>query len=246
MREFLTLAKIEGKLSLRVLDTIIFGIGMPLGVLLMISAVAGKSQAGQGGYTFLDSSFSSLIAVGICATAFMGIPLTICDYRDKKILKHFFVTPVSPILLLLVQGIIGMLTAIVSAGLVIFVALFFLGYQMKGSWLHLFGGYFLVMASMYSLGFLIASLCPTLKTANLVCTFVYFPMLFLSGAVIPFELFPETLQKIAGFLPLTQGIKLLKSVTLAENIGNPTFSIALMLGLAVICLVLSLKFFKWE
>lgn len=90
MNKVINLAKVEGKLAIRSIDGILFGIGMPLGVLLLTTMIAGNKQAGNTSYTFLDSSFSSLLVVGICATAFMGIPLTICDYRDKKILKHFF------------------------------------------------------------------------------------------------------------------------------------------------------------
>lgn len=246
MHKFLTLAKIEGKLGIRSIDGILFGIGMPLGVLLLVSFVAGNQTIAGSNYTFIDSSFASLIAVGICATAFMGIPLTICDYRDKKILKHYFVTPASPMLLLAAQVFVGTLTAVASAVSIILVAIVFLDYQMAGSWLQLIGGYFLVMFSMYSIGLLIASLCPNLKIGNLVCTFVYFPMLFLSGAVIPFELFPDGLQKVASFLPLTQGIKLLKSITMNEAIGNPIVIVSLMLLIAVVCYIAAAKLFRWE
>jgi ABC-2 type transport system permease protein len=246
MRKFLTLVKIEGKLGLRSLDGVLFGIGMPFGILLLISFIAGSQQVAHATYTFMDSSFSSLLAVGICATAFMGIPLTICDYRDKKILKHYCVTPASPLLILTVQFFVGMLTAIASAVTIIITSTAFLGYQMRGSWLLLIGAYFLVMVSMYSLGMLIASLCPTLKIANLVCTFVYFPMLFLSGAVIPFELFPKTFQNAASVLPLTQGIKLLKSITLNEPVGNPLLIFLLMITITLVCGSLAIKLFRWE
>lgn len=65
---------------------------------------------------------------------------------------------------------------------------------------------------MFSLGMVIASLCKTVKIANVVTTFVYFPMLFLSGATIPFEIFPTFLQNVATILPLTHGIQLLKDI----------------------------------
>ena len=58
---------------------------------------------------------ASLIAVGICACAFMGILLTIADYRDKKILKHFFVTPCSPVWMLGANVLCGAVMAILSA-----------------------------------------------------------------------------------------------------------------------------------
>ena len=95
MKRFFKLYSTEQKLAFRSCDVIIFGIAMPVGILILISVIAGNKMAGDG-YTYLESSFASLIAVGICASAFMGIPLTVADYRDKKILKRFFTTPCSP------------------------------------------------------------------------------------------------------------------------------------------------------
>lgn len=84
MKRFLTLFKIEGKLALRCPDGIIFGVIMPVGILFLIGFIAKDQQAGNSGYTFMQSAFSSLITIGICATAFMGLPMTFSDYRDKK------------------------------------------------------------------------------------------------------------------------------------------------------------------
>lgn len=81
MKRFLKLYMIEQKLALRSGDMLIFGVAMPVGVMILISMIAGQKQAGEG-FTYLESSFASLIAVGICAAAFMGIPLTIADYLD--------------------------------------------------------------------------------------------------------------------------------------------------------------------
>ena len=246
MTKVIRLAKIEGRLAIRSIDGILFGMAMPLGVLLLTTMIAGNNQAGNASYTFLDSSFSALLVVGICATAFMGIPLTICDYRDKKILKHFFVTPASPVHLIAAQMVVAAITSIISAILIIFVSIVFLDYHMQGNWGILIASYFLVMSAMYSLGLLIASLCKNIKIANLVCSAVYFPMLFLSGAVIPFELFPDGIQKVATFLPLTQGIKLLKSVSLGQSVGNPQFIVILLLCITILGFGLAAKFFRWE
>ena len=229
MKRFMTLLKIEQRLSLRCPDGLIFGIGMPVGVLLMIGLIAEQQTISQENYTFLQSAFASLITVGICATAFMGIPLTIANYRDKKILKHFFVTPMSPKLILCVQFCIGAIISILSALLVSICAIVIFHYQMEGS-----------------IGMIIASLCPNLKVANVVCTFVYFPMLFLSGATIPFEIFPQFIQNLAKVLPLTQGISLLKDISLGIYHQDMIYSIIYLLVMAIIGCIISLKTFQWE
>ena len=246
MKRFLTFLKVEGKLSLRSPDGIIFGLGMPVGVLLLIAVVAGSQSAGGADYSFLQSAFASLLTVGICATAFMGLPLTIADYRDKKILKHFFATPIRPFMILSVQVVIGMLTSFFSAALVTILAVFGFGYCMEGDPFLFIGAFLLVMLSMYSIGMILASLCKTVKIANVVTTFVYFPMLFLSGATIPFELFPDTVQKVCNVLPLTHGIKLLKAVSLNMWSQEIWISVALLIVFAVVGCILSVVSFKWD
>lgn len=246
MKTFLTFMKIEGKLALRSLDGIIFGVAMPVGVLLMISVVGGDQFAGGSDYTFLQSAFPSLLTVGICATAFMGLPLTLADYRDKKILQHFFVTPISPMMILLVQVAVAMLISLLSASIVTAVAVFGLDYQMDGNIMLFIGGYFLVMFAMFSIGMVVASICRTVKQANLVTSLVYFPMLFLSGATIPFELFPVTIQKVANVLPLTHGIKLLKDISLQVSIDQSWLSIVILLVFTVVGCIASVVLFKWD
>ena len=65
MKRFLKLYLIEQKLALRSADMLIFGVAMPVGIMILINMIAGQKQAGEG-LTYLESSFASLIIVGIC------------------------------------------------------------------------------------------------------------------------------------------------------------------------------------
>lgn len=245
MKRFLKVYQIEQKLGFRSGDMLLFGIAMPVGVLVLIAMIAGDKMAGQG-YTYLESSFASLIAVGICASAFMGVPLTIVDYRDKKILKHFFTTPCSPMWILGSDVLCCAVNAILSAVSVTLVSVLFLGYHMRGDVFTFVGAWFLTLISMFSIGLLMASLCRTVKSVNAVTSLVYFPMLFLSGATIPYELFPSGLQKVASVLPLTQGIKLMKAVSMGTQTEQAGKIVFLLVGITLICSIISIMSFRWE
>lgn len=245
MKRFFKLYLIEQKLALRSGDMLLFGIAMPVGIMVLINMIAGQKQTGEG-FTYMESSFASLIAVGICAAAFMGIPLTIADYRDKKILKHFFTTPCSPLWILGSDMLCAGGTSLLSAISVALVSVVFLGYEMQGNILAFIGSWLLTLVSMFSIGLLMASLCRTVKSVNAVTTLVYFPMLFLSGATIPYELFPRGLQKVADVLPLTQGIKLMKAVSMGAALEDVWKTVVLLFGITLICTVISVKTFRWE
>ena len=247
MKAFHALMKTELKLTFRGMDSILFGILFPMGLALILGMIYGDKPAFPGaGYTELQQSFGAVSAIGICATGLMGVPLSISEYRHRKILKRFKVTPVSPGMLLLIQVAVQLLIALMSFGAVTLVMMVFFGYRMPGSpWMFLLA-YFLVILAMYGIGMMIASVAPNIKTANLLCSLIYFPMLFLSGATVPYEIMPKTMQRITDVLPLTQGITLMKGFSLGTNMGNLLFPVILMLCLAVVSILVSIKFFRWE
>ncbi len=247
MKAFSTLLKTEFKLSVRDMNMIIFAVGFPLIVAIILGIVYGGKPAFEGaGYTFFEQSFGAVVSIGICAAGVMGLPLVLSDYRHKKILKRFKVTPVSPVLLLLVQVAVNFIYSVISLVLVYLVSLLFYGFKLHGSLLAFLGAYLLVVASIYSLGLLVAAVSPNIKTASLLCTILYFPMLIFSGATLPYEIMPKVMQRMADFMPLTQGIKLLKGTSLGLPLENILIPVVVMIVVSIICIGVAIRFFKWE
>lgn len=247
MKALSVLFKTELRLSIRQFDGIFFGVLFPVAIMFLLGCIYGSKPASEGvSYTMLQLSFGGVVAVGICATGLMSIPLTLGDYRQKKILKRFKVTPTSPIKVLIAQGLTQFLTAVVSSVLVFLVAWLVFSFEIVGSPLSFILAYLLVLVTLYSMGMLIGSLAPNMKVANTVCTLMYFPMLFLSGATIPYEIMPRGLQIAADVFPLTQGIKLLKGIIIGVPEQDFVFQVILMLSISIICILISLKCFKWE
>ena len=246
MKRFIKLYTIEQKLFFRSGDIFIFSLCMPVVILIMIGLIAGNKVAGNTDMTYLQSAFASLTAVGICCSAFMSIPIVIVDYRDKKILKHLYCSPCSPARILTVDMLCSATMAILSAICVSVVACLFFGYRMQGKLLYFLGVWLLTMVSMFSIGLLVASLCRTVKSMGIATSILYFPMLLFSGATIPYELFPKGMQRIASMMPLGIGIRLMKSTSMGIQLENMLGSIMVLLGITFVCLVISVKTFRWE
>lgn len=247
MKTFKTMLKNEMKLSLRDMNMVIFAICIPLVVLIILGVIYGNKPASPGAdYTFLEQSFGALTTIAICAGGVMGLPLVVSDYRNRKILKRFKVTPVSPAMILAVQVAIYTIYSVASLILLYIVSALFFGFHMGGSMIVFLGGYLLVMLSIFSIGMMVGGISPNSQTASVIASLLYFPMLIFSGATLPYEVMPSALQKVADILPLTQGIKLLKAASLGLPIENVFVPIIVMVVLAAICIGVSLRFFKWE
>ncbi len=247
MKTFKTMLKTELKVSLRGVDMIIFAVCMPLVVLVVLGIVYGNKPAFDGAsYTFLEQSFGALASISICAGGIMGLALVVADYREKKILKRFKVTPIRPVLILFVQVLIYALYALVSLLSLFIVAVLVFGFRIHGSLLQFFLGWLLVLISMFSIGIMVGGIAKNVKIAGIIASLLYFPMLVFSGATLPYEVMPTAMQKISDILVLTQGIKILKAAILGQPVGNILIPIVVMAAVGVICTTVALKYFKWE
>ena len=238
MKTFRTLYKIELKLSLRGMDMVIFAVCLPVVMVFILGMLYGEKPAFPGSsYTFLEQSFGALTTIAVCAGGVMGLPLLVSDYRQKKVLKRFQVTPVSPVMLLAVHVSIYSTYSLVSLVLVYACSVLFFGCRMQGSAAAFLLCYLLVM---------VGGLAPDTKAASIAACVLYFPMLLLSGATLPYEVMPAVLQRIADFLPLTQGIKLLKASSLGLPMENVLLPVLVLVILLVCCSLIAVRFFKWE
>lgn len=247
MKSFAVLFKNELKLNIRNMNMVIFAVIMPLVVLIILGIIYGTKPAADGAeYTFLEQSFGALCTISICAGGLMGLPLVVAEYRERKILKRFQVTPVSPMKLLLVEFSIYVLYCIASMIVLFPAAMLIWNVRIKGSVIAFLGSWLLTMVSTLSIGMMVGGVAKNSKSASVIACFLYFPMLIFSGTTLPFEVMPPVMQKIVSVFPLTQGIELMKSAFLGLPTENAWIPVTVMAAVTVICSGIAIRFFKWE
>ena len=168
------------------------------------------------------------------------------NYLELLVLKHLYCSPCSPVWILGADTLCSAVMAGLSAILVALTAILFFGYRMEGNILLFIGTWLLTLISMFSIGLLIDGLCRTTKSLNVVTSLVYFPMLLLSGATIPYELLPRGLQAVANVIPLGLGIKLMKGISMGNLPENSLLYLVLLILIAVLCGVIAVLTFRWE
>lgn len=247
MKSFTTLLKNELKLNVRNMNMVIFAVIMPLVVLVILGFIYGTKPAADGAaYTFMEQSFGALCCISVCAGGLMGLPLVVSEYRERKILKRFQVTPVSPTKLLVVEFMIYVIYCAISMLTLFPVAMLFWKIKIHGSFLLFIGSWLLTMVSTLSVGLLVGGIAKNMKTASMIACILYFPMLIFSGATLPFEVMPIAMQKIISVFPMTQGIQLMKATFLGLPIENALLPVVIMGAVTLICFGISIKCFKWE
>lgn len=247
MQTLKKMLKIEGKLSIRDMNMVLFALLMPIIILIILGIVYGTKPVSEtAGYSFIEQSFGALSTIAICAGGLMGLPILVSEYRERKILKRFKVTPVSPAMILVVHLLIYTLYALVSVLALWATAVVFFKFKMHGSYVVFFAGWLLVLISTLSIGVLVGGIAKDSKQASVIASILYFPMLIFSGATLPYEVMPEAMQKVVDVMPITQGIKILKAATLGESLSHVSGAMIVMLLIAAVCIGCSIKYFRWE
>ena len=232
MKRFFTYLKTELKLSVRDMNMVIFAVIMPLVIFIILGIIYGTKPAYDGAdYTFLEQSFGAVSAIAICASGLMGLPLAVSGLREMKILKRLRVTPVSPVFVL---------------GVELSMYIVYCGVRLRGSLLAFLGSWALTMLSTQSIGMLAGDVAKDTKQASVIASILYFPMLIFSGTTLPIEVMPNAMQKIVSVFPLTQGLTIMKNTFLGISTGSTLLPICVMVGVAALCTILAVCFFRWE
>ncbi|MBN2257021.1 MAG: ABC transporter permease [Anaerolineaceae bacterium] len=247
MKSLLKMTWMEAKLFLREPVGAFFTLAFPLMMLFLFGSIYGNSPTSMfNGYGTVDISIPAYTAMIIATTGLMGLTITLASNRENGVLRRLRTTPVSPLAILAAQVIVMFIMTSLGMLFLVLAGKFVYHVHFEGNALSIAAGFVLSCLSFYAIGFILASLVPTARTAQVVGMVLLYPMLFLSGAGFPRELLPETIKKISTFLPLTYVVNLLRGLWIGESWEQHLISVAILGTMLVVGILASVKLFRWE
>ncbi|MEI8199063.1 MAG: ABC transporter permease [Eubacteriales bacterium] len=247
MRSLYKMTWMECKLFLREPLGAFFTLIFPLMMLFLFGSIYGNEPSEYfNGRGTVDISIPAYTAMIIGTSGLMSITITIAAYREKGVLRRLRTTPVSSFTILSAQVIVVFLMTFLGMILLVTAGKFVYHVNFEGNIFSVFAGFVLSSLSFFSLGFILAGLMPTARTAQIVGMVILYPMLFLSGAGFPRELLPEAIRKVSAFLPLTYVVNLLRGLWVGEAWSAHLQDAGILIGLLLLGVIVSVKTFRWE
>lgn len=245
MKPFLKLTWSELKLQMREPVGAFFTLAFPVMLMVLFGSIYGNDpEQYLGGYGQVDLSVPGYIGMIIGTIGLIGIPITLSNYREQGILRRLKATPVRSGSILWSQVAVQVTMTVLGVLLLGVVGLLFYDLRIPDGNVMLLSAILISAFSFFAVGFVLAGIMPTPRTAQAVGMAIFYPMLFLSGAAMPRFVMPETVQKIAELLPLTHVVILLEDIWFSGT-WNMT-SLAVVLAMLVVGLVVSRYTFRWE
>ena len=237
----------ETKLFLREPVGAFFTLVFPLMMLFLFGSIYGNEPTPLfNGRGTIDVSVPAYTAMIIATTGLMGMTITMASYRENGVLRRLRTTPISPLVVMAAPVIVLFLMTTIGMILLIIAGTLVYHMHFDGNALSVLAGFVLSSLSFFALGFILAGLMPTARTAQVVGMVLLYPMLFLSGAGFPRELLPEGIKKVSTFLPLTYVVNLLRGLWIGESWGQHITEAIILAAILVVGVLVSTKTFRWE
>ena len=247
MRGLRKLTFVNLKLYLREPIGTFFTLAFPPLLVVLFGAMYGNDPTPMfGGYGSMDVSMPAYTAMILSTVGFVGVPITISGYRESGVLRRFQATPMRPLTYILADIGANLVTTLLGMVGLVIVGWLLYRVQFEGQVMAVILAVVFCGLAMFSIGYLIAGLAPGARTAQVIGMVIFYPMMFLSGASIPLEIMPETIQRIADFLPLTYVVRLLRGLWFGDAWGEHLLETAVLGGVLIVCTALAARFFRWE
>jgi len=247
LRSAAKLTFVQLKLFLREPVAFFFNLAFPVLLLLLFGVIWGNEPGSSffsPAYGYIDAQTPALAALIIGTVAFMTIPIATATAREQKLLRRFQATPMRPVVYLIADVIVNFAVALTGMILLVVVARMVFGLRFGGSWMALFAGFTFAALSFIAVGYVIASLSPTSRVAQVAGQVIFFPMMFLSGAAMPLQIMPASIQSVAQWLPLTHVVRLLQDLWFGGQWN--TTALLVLSGMLVVGTAVSVFAFRWE
>jgi ABC-2 type transport system permease protein len=186
LKSFFKLTFVELKLYLREPMATFFTLAYAPMILFLFGFIYGNDPTPFfGGYGFIDIAVLSYIGLIIASVGLMSVPISTAEDREKGILRRFRTSPISPTTYLFANVLVYVIMTLFGVLLLFLVGRFVYKASFEGNFFSVLGGLIISMLSFFSFGYLVASVAPTARTAQVIGMVLAFPMMFLSGAGIP-------------------------------------------------------------
>lgn len=252
LRQFLKLTFMEFRIFLREPVAVFFNLFFPLMFLFLTMEVFVPKEL--RGVEAINVYLPSFFVIIITSVSLFNVPIYIVKYRNQKFLKRLRVAPIKPLTILFSLGLANLFMMMLGLIVLVIAGVLVYGAQVSTHMLQFIPALLLTFLSLSSLGLLIASFCRGMRTVNIVGQVVYYPMIFLSGAVlIPLG---EGVKPLQLALPASYGVSLTQWAWGTDfnsgwglwlpRTGGPLVDVVVLSGIMIISLFVAAKTFRWE
>jgi ABC-2 type transport system permease protein len=208
---FLMLTRVEIALLLREPAALLFTLALPLLLLSLNGSGGNAAREGLGGFGVVDVMLPGYLLLVMSTSGLMALPETLAGYRERGFLRRLRLSPLRPWHVLGSHAATHLAMSLAGLALLVTVGVAAFGLNPPTAWPAAVAAIGLSAVTVVAVGFLLAAVLPTVRTTQAVAAAIYFPTIFVSGAVVPVEALPALARRVGDVLPFTYGVRAIRA-----------------------------------
>jgi ABC-2 type transport system permease protein len=201
-------------------------------------------------YRQIDFILPGQLGFSILFATLFGISFTFFTLREQLVLKRFYASPIKRLNILLGIGMSRLFFQLVNIVVLILFGYFFLNFTLQHGALTFVEMVLLSVIMLFLLmgvGLVFSSIAKSDAIIPLFINLFGFPQMLLSGTFFPITVFPQWLQDICYFLPLTQFNNAMRKISFEGLHLFDTWKEIGILGIWILLIYIVLaKVIRWE
>ncbi len=235
----------ESRMMLRRREVVFFSVLLPTMFMLLFGSIFGSIKD-ENGIAVINYLLPGYVVMAVMSVSFISLGIMTATERQNSILKRLGATPL-PRAVLIFGKIVAIGLVVTGAVIVLLaLALAFYGVNIKGSPLDIAAILLLGVLVFATIGLMVGGMVKA-EAAPAILNAIYFPFLFLGGAIIPLTQMPDWLQQIGRVLPSYHFANtLIEVMVLGHSLPDVWPNLAAMAAWGVGAILIASRTFKWE
>jgi ABC-2 type transport system permease protein len=193
-------------------------------------------------FQFLAPGFMALTVV---TGTLAGLGAAIAREKEQGTMDGMIVAPIPRYAIVIGKTLAQTVRGMIQASVILCISILFFGVKIYGSPFLMVLVMVLGVASFAGIGIIATSIAPEQETAMSMMMLLQFPMMFLSGVVLPMEQLPDWLQSVGRMLPLYYAADALRKViVLSASLTQILPDVIVLVVYATVTLGVAIPVFK--
>ncbi len=247
MRGFGSQFLLQMKLFIRQKDELFWNLAFPLFFIVLYGLIYRDIIWDDFGMRAIEYMLPGIIVMAVMVNGIMSSATSFVEERGKGIYRRLSLTPVKRQTIIGAQILHRYIIILIQTIILLAIGILAFDISIKGNYFYFWIILTLGAVCFLSIGFALASIIRSVRSATPLCMIVFFVFLFLGGIFFPNSIMPRFLVVIANGLPSTHMGDALRAVIIdGLGLGSVWIALAAMGAWIVISLAVSIIFFRWE
>jgi ABC-2 type transport system permease protein len=247
MRGFGSQFSLQMKLFIRQRDELFWNLAFPLFFIVLYGLIYRDMVWDDYGMRAIEYMLPGIIVMAVMVNGIMSSATNFVEERGKGIYRRISLTPVKRYTIIIAQILHRYIVILVQTILLLAIGILAFNIRISGNYFNFWLILTIGAVCFLSIGFALASLIRSVRSATPITLIVFFVFMFLGGIFFPNSIMPRFLVVISNGFPSTHMGDALRAVIIdGMGLGSVWIPLAAMGAWIIVSLVISIRFFRWE